>query len=159
MIQEKVIPEVEGIIPPDPVSFWPPQPGWYVVMVVLLALLIWLIVKMMKKYRRNAYRRMGYQQLEDLKSAEVDQASLIQLNNLLKAASIEAYSREEVASLSGSKWAEFLSSSCKTDPFTPEHKNLISKGSFDQSLIENTKPESWQILLVSSQKWMKTHRS
>ena len=159
MIQEKVIPEVEGIIPPDPVSFWPPQPGWYVVIVLLIALITWIVIKMVKDYRRNAYRRMGVQQLEVLKGSTVDQASLVKLNSLLKAASIRAYSREKVASLSGSKWIEFLSSSCKNDPFTSDQKKLISSGSFDRSLIDNTKQESWKLLVVSSQKWMKTHRS
>ncbi len=159
MIQEKVIPEVEGVIPPDPVSFWPPQPGWYVVMAIILVLLVWIVIKQVQKYKRNAYRRMGLAQLEQLKQQPCSTDNLQQFNNLLKAASIQAYSREKVASLSGNVWYEFLSNSCKKNPFDPEQSKLMADGSYDHSLIEATDAEHWQKLIISGQKWMKNHRS
>ena len=159
MMQDKVIPKVEGVIPPDPVSFWPPQPGWYVVIAILLVLLIWGIYKAVKKYQNDAYRRMGVEQLESLKTAAVDKENFVRLNNLLKAASIHAYSRDEVASLSGIQWSQFLSNSCRNNPFNEDQGELIARGSYDESLLENTDKEKWQMLVISSQKWMKTHRS
>lgn len=159
MMQDKVIPKVEGVIPPDPVSFWPPQPGWYVVIVILLALLIWGIYKAVKKYQKNAYRRMGLMQLKKLQELKPDQGSLAQLNNLLKAASIEAYSRDVVASLSGPQWYEFLAGSCKRNPFSEDQSTVIANGSFDHSLIDNMDQTSWNKLVISAQNWMKSHRS
>ena len=53
---------------PDPVSWWPPAPGWWMLAALTLAalaLIIWLIVKYIRKTR---YRRVANKQAKSLYS-------------------------------------------------------------------------------------------
>ena len=42
---------------PDPVGWWPPAPGWWLLLATLAMLLIWLAVVLRSRHRRGAARR------------------------------------------------------------------------------------------------------
>ena len=50
---------LNDIVLPDAVAWWPPAPGWYAVLAVLLALLLWLSFRALRAWRRNIYRRQA----------------------------------------------------------------------------------------------------
>lgn len=87
---------------PAPVSMAPATVGWVVLAVLLAALLIWLVVFAMRRYRRNAYRREA---LALLTRAGDDGASVAAI---LRRTALAAYPRDRVASLSGAEWLAFL---------------------------------------------------
>lgn len=158
MMQEKVIPKVEGVIPPDPVSFWPPQPGWYVVIAILLVLIFWFSYKLVKKYKYSAYRRSAIDQLKQYALLNPAEPEFINLNRLLKAVAIKTYGRSEVASLSGEHWSEFLNKKVKGDLFTDEQLNFLTYSSFNPKSFEPMEQQFWTSLLSNCQKWVKDHR-
>lgn len=96
---------LHDIITPPPISWWPLAPGWGVVGIALLVLLLWLMWCYVTWLRRNAYRREA---LRLLKALPVHSSSLPQLDELLKRVALSAYPREQVASLSGIAWLKFL---------------------------------------------------
>lgn len=100
---------------PDPVSWWPPAVGWWLlpVAVVLIALLAWRAVRSAR--RALARRRLRRQALAELARIEGDLASgggagpaLEQLSVLLRRVAITVRPGPGVAGRAGSAWAEWL---------------------------------------------------
>ena len=102
---------------PDPISWWPLAPGWWLLIVLLLLGLGALVYLVVRRYRSNAYRRQALTQLEQLRQEHLqhkdDSAYLAGTNALLKSVALRAYPRREVAACSGDTWLDFLNSSCK----------------------------------------------
>lgn len=97
--------DLREIVVPESPSPWPFAPGvWIAIAVVALlaALCGWIL---WDHRRRNAYRRAGLTLLDDARSGH-------DISVLLKRVALATYPREEVASLFGPDWLEFLTSSC-----------------------------------------------
>ena len=106
---------LNDIVVPGPVAWWPPAPGWYVVLAVLAAFLLWISFRGLRTWRRNTYRRQALRELADIKRAGVAAAARIPV--LLKRAALSAWTRPEVAPLSGPEWHDFLDRTAGTDRF------------------------------------------
>jgi hypothetical protein len=85
---------------PPPPSWTPQTVGWYVVFALLFVLAIWAAWRILASWRRNRYRR------EALRELEHTEVSAIPV--LLKRTALAAWPREQVASLSGEPWLQFL---------------------------------------------------
>lgn len=91
---------------PEPISFWPPAAGVWIVGVtigVMLAVMAWRILR---RYRADAYLRRAEAEIDAL--AGGDARSTEAVSAVLKRAAIVAYGREEAASLTGEGWAAFI---------------------------------------------------
>ncbi|WP_162846048.1 DUF4381 domain-containing protein [Seongchinamella sediminis] len=97
---------------PAAIGWWPPAPGWWLLVVlglIALAVLAWLALR---HYRRNAYRRRGLAALAQIRAqwqADHDhRRCLTEANALLKAVALRAYARRDIAGASGEEWRAFL---------------------------------------------------
>jgi hypothetical protein len=110
------------IVMPLPVPWWPLAPGWYVVGGVVLALVIWAVWKGWKRWQAAAYRRAALAELQRLQARTADDAqrefALQELPELVKRTALAAFPRQQVASLSGASWLEFLDHTGHTNAFT-----------------------------------------
>ena len=102
--------DMHDIVMSEPVSWWPLASGWYVLMLVLAMAIIWFGVKTFKQWKKNAYRRAALRELKSISPAD--------LPALVKRVSLCIYPREQVATLSGEAWLEFLDQSGNTQDFT-----------------------------------------
>ena len=75
---------IAEVLPPDPVSWLPVTPGWQVLGLLLLALLLRWCAARYRHWRRNRYRGEALKALERLVSGPPDQA-LVRTATLLKA--------------------------------------------------------------------------
>jgi hypothetical protein len=97
---------------PEPVSWWPPAPGWWmlglVVLVALAAVMGWLLAR----YRAETPARVARRELQDLLQAfrtDGDAAALARgLSRLLRRFALARFPRRQVAGLTGSDWLTFL---------------------------------------------------
>ncbi len=113
-------------LPPE-VSWWPLAPGWYGVIAIGLALLIWAALHTLKKWRKNAYRR---QALQELKNAD-DPAAVAEI---LRRTALVFTPRETIASLSGSAWVDWLaeqSSQAISDAVRDQLASYVYRSSAD----------------------------
>ena len=78
-MQERMLQNLEPIIEPDPIAFWPPQPGWYVVAIILLGLAILGVIKWMAYKRKNEYRNWALQELQKIDPKEADIRKIVEV--------------------------------------------------------------------------------
>ena len=89
-------------MPPE-VSWWPLAPGWYVVIGIALALLLFFIFRAWKSWQANAYRRAA---LRELAAAE-DVASIAEI---FRRTALSIAPRDEIAEKTGVEWLDWLAS-------------------------------------------------
>ena len=96
---------------PDPVSWWPPAPGWWLVL-ILAAVLIAAVAlfrfvrkrRLLKRTVRGELARLRVQYNDDHDRVEL----LKSMSSLMRRASISFYPRSESASLTGDRWLQHL---------------------------------------------------
>jgi len=96
---------------PEEVPLVPQTPAWYALGAALAAALLLVLLRAARRYRHDAYRRAALAELTRLRRAASDgarAAALAQLPFLLKRCALAAFSREQVAGLSGGPWFAFL---------------------------------------------------
>ncbi len=94
------------IVMPDAVPLWPLAPGWYVILTLLLAAMVWGAWRLFRARRHNAYRRAAIRELAILSESAASQAHA--LNSLLKRTALSVFPRRQVAALTGAPWHRFL---------------------------------------------------
>jgi hypothetical protein len=90
---------------PDPVPWWPPAPGWYLVataLVLLLGLIAW---RRWRRWRAVAYRREALRAL----AAARDAAGIAEV---LRRTALAVAPRTEIAALGGTSWPDWLANRC-----------------------------------------------
>ena len=114
MIQDPAsLARLHDVVEPDTVSFWPPAPGWWIVLAATATMAGALCWNGYVAWRRNAYRRAAL--------AELPTTEPTRIPALLKRVALAAYPREQVASLSGDAWLEFL----ERTGGVPMHRGLL----------------------------------
>jgi hypothetical protein len=107
---------------PDPISAWPPGPGWWLLAVLLACTLIAAFTWWLRRHRANAWRRQARSALNvayrQYRLSEDEIAYLQEMNEILKRAALQQFPREEVARLSGSNWEAFLDAQWRKVPDT-----------------------------------------
>ena len=101
---------LHDIVVPEPPPVWPPAPGVWVVLVIVLCVLTALFLWWRHSRTRSAYRRVG---LTLLKSAETTR----DVDVILKRVALAAFPRPLVAPLYGDDWVAFLDRTCSRASF------------------------------------------
>lgn len=86
---------------PPQVSWWPPAPGWYVLIALALAAAGWLAFRAWKHWRSNAYRRAALKELQSLDTPAA-------IAELLRRTALAIAPRPVVAELIGPAWPDWL---------------------------------------------------
>lgn len=155
------ISQLEPLIAPEGVGFWPPAPGWYLLACLLLFFSVFAGILLLRKYRVNQYRRFVLESLSQLAEEagmQPDQKHLQELNHLLKQTALQVWPRDMVAALSGAQWETFLESTVKNRGAASPSGKLSDKLLYaeEQQRIEQG---SWKELLDFSNLWIRKHRN
>ncbi len=112
---------------PDPVSWWPPAPGWWVLAALGIILLGWLLWKSIRAFQRRRYRRIALKAAKQLHQQNGDNNAhvLAHYNSILKIAALKAYPEKDVAGLHGLAWLTFLDESSDTQGFCHGHGKAL----------------------------------
>ncbi len=111
MNQQPVELPLRDIHLPEPVSWWPPAPGWWALpLIAALLILLWVWVR--RRRRRKAPVRAARRELKALRKAYRkrldDPALAAELSQLLRRLAVTLHPRVEVARLTGEDWLRFL---------------------------------------------------
>ena len=138
-----------------PVGWWPPAPGWWVLALLLLVLLIWLGRRVLARYRVHQRRKQMLGWVDHL-NANIDpqrdpQAYLSTLNRIFKLVALRAFPDQHCAVLNGQEWVDFLIEKTKKMQST-ESLGVLATGPYDPAPKFN--PEQLSEL---SRYWIKQH--
>ncbi len=97
---------------PAPVGWWPPAPGWWLLMAIAAAGLLWFLWRAWQQWRRAAARRIAMAELKRYAGAYQQDGDLVtlakRLSELTRRAMLAYAPRDEVASLTGEAWLLWL---------------------------------------------------
>ena len=105
---------LHDIVLPEAASYIPQTVAWYVLFGFLLALLAWGGTFLVRRERRNRYRKIALRRLRDIEA----RGALCELPALVKQTALSFAPRDDVASLSGDEWLRFLDETYRGDAFT-----------------------------------------
>ncbi len=98
---------------PDPVSWWPPAPGWWLLLAVALVLVLSVAVVGSRRRQKRRLYREAVNELDRIHGEtwekSRDSTSLVrELSELLRRVALSVYPRDRVAGLIGEDWLRFL---------------------------------------------------
>lgn len=108
---------LHDIVTAAPVPWWPPAPGWYVVLTLLALGLLTLLYWSWRRWLANAYRREAITQCDAIMRNASSATRVAELAEILKRTALTAYPREAVASLTGNDWILFLDKHVRSADF------------------------------------------
>ena len=144
------------VVPPAAISWWPQTTGWWWLGALLAGFAIYRGWNLLRHWYRNRYRREATARLQRLAGSVSGDNLAGEINRLLKLTALVAYSREQVARLSGEEWVDFLNSRCQSPPFSEEQGRLLALASYTGQAVE---PESGRQLIAASLAWVQLHEN
>ncbi|RJE72809.1 DUF4381 domain-containing protein [Reichenbachiella sp. MSK19-1] len=139
---------LQGLYEPPPIPFAFETVGWSILAVLIVMMLLILIFFQIRKYVRNRYRREAIKEMEALQEAPLLSSFLI-----IKRVAIQVFGREEVATLHGREWLEFLEKSAKGVELLRYEEGIYDVLYADQSMTDATQ----QDIMSNVKKWIRTH--
>lgn len=128
-----------------PVPWWPPTPGWWIVIGCSLLVLTILCLSMFIRWQANRYRREALAILDDPETTPALWSAI------LKRCALACWPRTKVASLTGAAWDRFYRKSAHDVP--PE-----GMGSHIEELAFSASASKAGELEASARGWIHHHR-
>lgn len=144
---------------PEAVSWWPPAPAWWILLVLILLGLASLLYLALRTWKRRAYRRVARRELEanfrEWQLGGSDRGFIEKLNSILKRTALRSFPVRDVASLSGRSWCAFLDAQL-AKPATPEFaESALATDYYAPQEPQHDKLEQLQQCAVH---WLMHHR-
>ncbi|NMT64681.1 DUF4381 domain-containing protein [Marinobacter orientalis] len=109
MMEQDPLSQLRDIHLPQPGGFWPPAPGWWILLAIGIALTVLAFVYLRRKHRRNRWLGPARKELQELaQNPSTDNQWFADLNQLLKRSARIRYPERVPESLSGEPWIQFL---------------------------------------------------
>lgn len=97
---------------PEAVSWWPPAPGWWLLLALLTVGILLLLRRWLRWRAHNSARRYALRQLERIAGEYDDRQDPVRfakaLSELLRRTMLAYAPRRDVAGLTGEAWLEWL---------------------------------------------------
>jgi hypothetical protein len=107
---------------PDPVGWWPLAPGWWLLITLAVAGIVYLLYRQYRRWRHNRLRRIALAELSRVYNnyrQGTDALTLAKdISELLRRAMLAYSPRAEVAGLTGEPWLAWLDRGLEDQPFT-----------------------------------------
>lgn len=115
-MQPDFLSQLHDINPPESVDWWPLAWGWWAMIVIALALIVYLVVQLRNRIHLRKAKKAALSAIANIDPdlTPIAQAKLI--NDILKRVVLAYSEREEVAGLYGSAWANWLNEKCNKGP-------------------------------------------
>ena len=152
---------LHDIIMPAPVPWWPLAPGWYWVLGLLVVMLLAALITGLIRWQHNRYRREALAELARqevaLQNADLRSPALLSLAELLKRTAVTAFPREDVATLTGPKWFEFLDYTARGSRFHDALGAMLENAIYDPRAVDTLDPQRLHSVVEAIRHWIKFH--
>lgn len=138
---------MHDIVVPEPVSWWPPAVGWYVVFAVMFLIASYLAYLAWRRWKLNAYRREALRALEQA-------TTVCAISTLLRRTALAVAPRQVIAAQLGSDWPNWLQTRCSIS-MSHEVSQQLTVGPYEPT----TDPALLNELKQYAAAWIKHHDS
>lgn len=146
-------PQLRDIHLPDASLWWPPAPGWWIGLLLIL-LLAALVPLLWRWWRQRPVKRLALNELERIREAyargEGDRLVLGEIARLLRRITISYAGRSSQAATTGSEWIAQLQRLAPAAEFSDEQLELLAHGRYRASFGADI-----EALLRSCERWMR----
>ncbi len=153
---------LHDIVPPPAAPWWPPAPAWYWVLGLLALLLLVFLLRSLMCWRRNKYRREALAEFARHESSLLDPARragvLAALAELLKRTALTAFPREQVASLTGDPWFQFLDRTGRQAAFARGGGKVLEAAAYNPGSAAGVGDTQARELASHVRDWLAHHR-
>ncbi|MBF0177617.1 MAG: DUF4381 domain-containing protein [Magnetococcales bacterium] len=145
---------LQGLHTPPPIPLWPPAPGWWLLLGLLLltGVATWGWLAWQRKKRQDPQRAA----LVELAAIEAQfrnngdaTALAVGISALLKRCAMIRHARQEVASLSGESWLQFLDTTGHCTAFTRGAGRVLATAPYQPGVAVDPEP-----LLAAARAWV-----
>ena len=143
MDSAELLEQLADIHLPSPVSFWPPAPGWWLLALLLIALLTFAIIKALEARKQRQICAFALKELDKAYDSfqnqdgsdpgGLNQARLVLLNNfnaVLRRVALWHFPKHNIASLGGRAWVDFIREKGESSLLTDEIAEALEEGRF-----------------------------
>lgn len=143
MDSAELLEQLADIHLPGPVPFWPPAPGWWLLALLVIALLGWLTHKVLEARKQRQICAFALQELDKAYTAfqnqqsgdpeQLNEARLGFLNNfnaVLRRVALWHFPKSNIASLGGRAWVDFIREKGESTLLTDEIVDALVEGRF-----------------------------
>lgn len=116
---------LHDVVVPPAVPWWPPTPGWSIVLAALALAVLALLLRAFMHWQANRYRREALSLLDNPATKPAEWSAL------LKRTALAVWPREEVAHLTGKEWLAFLDRTAGMNAFSGGAGSAIESIAFD----------------------------
>ena len=151
---------IDEIILPDTIAWWPTAPGWQVLGAISLVFILLQAARSARRWWRNRYRREALRQLSSVQQQAGSELYdvVATLPYYIKVTALQAYPRQDVASLSGNSWLMFLDAHYSGPLFaTGLGEKLLSVAYLPREQWSLSDQQS-DTLIRMSRKWIAEHK-
>ncbi len=153
---------LRDIVEPPPIPWWPPAPGWYVVLAVLIGGACVGTYLWVRRWKANWYRRAALAKLQQLASdptmRQTPRRMLCEVQELLKRTALVAFPREQVAPLTDNRWLEFLDRTSGMQEFTGGSGRRLIEAVYAPNSADRLTIADTDSVLQLSRSWIERHR-
>lgn len=132
---------------PLEVPWWPPAPGWYVVIALSLTAASWLALRLWRRWQANAYRRAALKELQALDTPAA-------IAELLRRTALAIAPRPVIAELTGPAWLDWLARQCG-EPLPENVREQLTDGVYGRT----TSGSNLNKLREYATHWISRHRT
>lgn len=136
---------MHDIVVPTPIPWWPPAPGWYVVIAILVGGLVVSGCLLFQRWRAHAYRRQAVQEL-------AASTTVAEVSEVLRRTALVIASRTEVANQVGAKWPDWLAEHAEVT-MSERVRGQLTRGAY----ARREDAEDVRELKDYSVRWIKSH--
>ncbi|NMQ17878.1 DUF4381 domain-containing protein [Candidatus Competibacter phosphatis] len=152
---------LHDIIVAPPVPWWPPASGWYWVLGLMIVILLATLITGLMRWQHNRYRREALAELARqeaaLENPERRPGVLLDCAELLKRTAMTAFPREDVATLTGPKWFEFLDHTASGSRFRDALGATLENAIYDPRTADSLDPRKLHSVVEAIRHWIKFH--
>jgi hypothetical protein len=148
---------------PAEIGFWPPAPGWWLLLALLIAALIWAGFRALKQWQQRRRYNFAlaeldkcYQQHASRAAGDTEQNTAAALdlvngvNTVLRRVALKHFPDDQVASLSGQQWVDFIRTSSVSTLLDDQIAIALAQGRFARRCEVDTEK-----LHAMAQQWIK----
>ena len=129
MDKKAALAQLKDIHLPSSIGWWPPAPGWWLVMLIVTLLMAWITWRTWQWWQALKPKRQALQILDQIEKKANHNGSVneacAQVSQLLRRVALTYYPIEDVAGLKNDAWINFLNQHGKKVNFNAVREHLL----------------------------------